>query len=229
MRFKERAKKFALPGQLRHNVQNLREMSMLDDTKDGHEQAGFHAMVDGTQEDYQKISAAFGEFSKTLPDRVMDHLKMLKGDFGGFAVDRFEHSLQTATRAHKDGRDEEYVVCALLHDIGDLLGTFNHAELGATILKPFISEQNYFMLQNHVVFQGYYFFHHIGLDRDARDAFREHEHFEYTAQFCHLYDQSSFDPNYESLPLEFFEPMVRKLMERPRASIYMKEDGEAVI
>jgi len=147
---------------------------MLEDK----DRAQFSAMIDGTEEDYQKISAAFGDFSKTLPDRVLAHLQMLKGDFGGFAVDRFEHSLQTATRAHKDGRDEEYVVCALLHDIGDLLGTFNHAELGAAILKPFISEQNYFMLQNHGVFQGYYFFHHIGLDRDARDAFRDSEHFE---------------------------------------------------
>ncbi len=199
---------------------------MLDDTKD---RAQFAAMADGSAEDYQKISAAFGDFSKGLPDRVLDHLKMLGGDFGGFAVDRLEHSLQTATRAHKDGRDEEYVVCALLHDIGDLLGSFNHAELGATILKPFISEQNYFMLQNHGVFQGYYFFHHIGLDRDAREAFREHEHFEYTAQFCHLYDQSSFDPEYESYPLEFFEPMVRRVMAKPRDSIYMKDDGEAVI
>lgn len=203
---------------------------MLDDKTDMTSgQAGFSAMVDGTEEDYQKISKAFGDFSKTLPDRVMDHLKMLQGDFGGFAVDRYEHSLQTATRAHKDGRDDEYVVCALLHDIGDLLGSFNHAELAATILKPFISEQNYFMLQNHAVFQGYYFFHHIGLDRDARDAFRKHEHFEYTAQFCHLYDQSSFDPEYESMPLEAFEPMVRKLMEKPRTSIYMKKDGTSII
>ncbi|MBT5156713.1 MAG: HD domain-containing protein [Rhodobiaceae bacterium] len=203
---------------------------MLDDKTDiTSGQASFSAMVDGTEEDYQKISKAFGEFSKTLPDRVMDHLKMLQGDFGGFAIDRYEHSLQTATRAHKDGRDEEYVVCALLHDIGDLLGSFNHAELAATILKPFISEKNYFMLQNHAVFQGYYFFHHIGLDRDARDAFKEHEHFEYTAQFCHLYDQSSFDPEYESLPLETFEPMVRKLMEKPRASIYMKKDGTSIL
>ena len=150
---------------------------------------------------------------------------MLQGDAGGFAVDRLEHSLQTATRAHKDGRDDEYVVCALLHDIGDLLGTFNHAELGATILKPFISDANYFMLQNHGIFQGYYFFHHIGLDRDAREEFCGHEHFEYTAQFCHLYDQTAFDPNYQSMSLKEFEPMVRKLMERPRDSIYTREDG----
>ena len=203
---------------------------MLDDKTDiTSGQASFSAMVDGTEEDYQKISKAFGDFSKGLPDRVMEHLKMLKGDFGGFAVDRYEHSLQTATRAHKAGCDDEYVVCALLHDIGDLLGSFNHAELAATILKPFISEKNYFMLQNHAVFQGYYFFHHIGLDRDAREAFREHEHFEYTAQFCHLYDQSSFDPDYESMPIEAFEPMVRKLMEKPRTSIYMKKDGTSIV
>ena len=191
--------------------------------------AQFHQMVDGTAEDYAKISAAFGAFSKTLPDRVMTHLKLLQGDFGGFAVDRFEHSLQTATRAHKDGKDDEYVMCALLHDIGDLLGTFNHAELGAAILKPFISDANHFMLQNHGIFQGYYFFHHIGLDRDAREAFRGHEHFEYTAQFCHLYDQSAFDPNYESMPLEAFEPMLRKLMAKPRQSIYMRNDGSSIM
>ena len=201
---------------------------MLDDTNENNH-AAFHQMVDGTAEDYAKISAAFGEFSKTLPDRVMTHLKLLQGDFGGFAVDRFEHSLQTATRAHKDGKDEEYVMCALLHDIGDLLGTFNHAELGAAILKPFISDANHFMLQNHGIFQGYYFFHHIGLDRDAREAFRGHEHFEYTAQFCHLYDQSAFDPNYESMPLEAFEPMLRKLMEKPRQSIYMRSDGSSIM
>ena len=201
---------------------------MLDDTNENN-RAAFHQMVDGTAEDYAKISAAFGEFSKTLPDRVMTHLKLLQGDFGGFAVDRFEHSLQTATRAHKDGKDEEYVMCALLHDIGDLLGTFNHAELGAAILKPFISDANHFMLQNHGIFQGYYFFHHIGLDRDAREAFRGHEHFEYTAQFCHLYDQSAFDPNYESMPLEAFEPMLRKLMEKPRQSIYMRSDGSSIM
>ena len=199
---------------------------MLDDTTD---RASFSAMVDGTADDYAKISSAFGEFSKTLPDRVMAHLQMLQGDFGGFAVDRFEHSLQTATRAFKDGKDEEFIVCCLLHDIGDLLGTFNHAELGAVILKPFISEQNHFMLQNHGIFQGYYFFHHIGLDRDAREQFRGHEHFEYTAQFCHLYDQAAFDPNYKSMPLEAFEPMVRKVMERPRKSIYMLDDETSAI
>lgn len=199
---------------------------MLDDSD---ERAGFSAMIDGTAEDYAKVQNAFKNFSKTLPDRVMDHLQMLQGDFGGFAVDRFEHSLQTATRAHKDGRDEEYVVCALMHDIGDLLGTYNHAELGAAIMKPFVSEANHWMLENHGIFQGYYFFHHIGLDRDLREQFRGHDHFEHTAQFCHLYDQAAFDPNYESMALADFEPMVRRVMARPKQSLYMSDEGDSLL
>ncbi|MDC0148448.1 phosphohydrolase, partial [Alphaproteobacteria bacterium] len=99
----------------------------------------------------------------------------------------------------------------------------------ATILKPFISDANYFMLQNHGIFQGYYFFHHIGLDRDAREQFRGHEHFEYTAQFCHLYDQAAFDATYQSMSLEDFEPMVRKVMERPLESIYKRADGTTIL
>ncbi|HBM87191.1 MAG TPA: HD domain-containing protein [Rhodobiaceae bacterium] len=182
--------------------------------------ATFKTMADSSQEEWQLIAASNGEFSKGLPDRVLAHLKLLDGDFGGFAVDRLEHSLQSATLAHRAGKDEEYVVCALLHDIGDTLGTFNHAEIGAAILKPFVSEDNHWMLEHHGIFQGYYFFHHIGLDRDMRDEYRGHQAFEHTAQFCHLFDQNAFDPNYDTMPLDAFEPMVQRVMERPRASIY---------
>jgi predicted HD phosphohydrolase len=189
---------------------------------DGEARAKFHAMVDGTQEDWMAIGRASVEFRQALPDRMLAHLNMLKGDCGGFAVDRLEHSLQTATRAHRDGRDEEYVVCALIHDIGDILGPSNHAEIGAVILKPYVSERNHWMMDKHGVFQGYYFFHHIGLDRDMRDEFRGHPDFEYTAQFCHLYDQNAFDPNYESMPLEAFEPMLRRVLAAPKRSIYMR-------
>ena len=192
----------------------------------GEARAKFHAMVDGTQEDWMAIGRASVEFRQGLPDRMLAHLNMLKGDCGGFAVDRLEHSLQTATRAHRDGRDEEYVVCALIHDIGDILGPSNHAEIGAVILKPYISERNHWMMDKHGIFQGYYFFHHIGLDRDMRDEFRGHPDFEYTAQFCHLYDQNAFDPNYESMPLEAFEPMLRRVLAAPKRSIYMREAAE---
>ena len=192
----------------------------------GEARAKFHAMVDGTQEDWMAIGRASVEFRQGLPDRMLAHLNMLKGDCGGFAVDRLEHSLQTATRAHRDGRDEDYVVCALIHDIGDILGPSNHAEIGAVILKPYISERNHWMMDKHGIFQGYYFFHHIGLDRDMRDEFRGHPDFEYTAQFCHLYDQNAFDPTYESMPLEAFEPMLRRVLAAPKRSIYMREAAE---
>jgi len=188
--------------------------------QDAAPRAKFHAMTEGTQEDWMAIGMAAMPHRGELPDRIMAHLKLLKGDHGGFAVDRLEHSLQTATRAHKDGRDEEYVVCALVHDIGDILGPANHAEIGAVILKPYVSERNHFMMDKHGIFQGYYFFHYLGLDRDMREQFRGHPDFEYTAQFCHQYDQNAFDPAYESMPLEAFEPMLRRVVAQPVRSIY---------
>jgi predicted HD phosphohydrolase len=156
---------------------------MADDLKtvpaqhDEHEPLGratFSAFTNATPEDWQKIVAANSVFSKGHVDRIVTHLNLLKGDCGGFPIDRLEHSLQTATRAHKAGMDEEYVVCALLHDIGDTLGVFNHPDIAAAILKPFVSDKNLWMVENHGIFQGYYFWHHIGLDRNARDQFRGH-------------------------------------------------------
>ena len=188
-----------------------------------HGQAKFHAMVDGTQEDWLNISKAAAEFGRGLPDRLIAHLRLLEGDCGGFAIDRLEHSLQTATRAHQAGMDEEYVVCALLHDIGDTLGPRNHADVAAAIVQPFVSERNHWMVANHAIFQGYYFFHHLGLDRNMRDQYRGHPDFEYTAQFCHLFDQEAFDPNFKSMPLEAFEPMLQRVMMSPKRSIYLRE------
>jgi predicted HD phosphohydrolase len=185
------------------------------------DRAQFHAMSDSTQEDWAKIAANAVAFNRELPSRVLAHLKLLDGDFGGFAVDRLTHSLQAATLAFRDAMDEEYVVCALLHDIGDTLASTSHADIGAAILRPFVSEANHWMLEQHAVFQGYYFFHHIGLDRDMREQFRGHPHFEYTARFCHRHDQNAFDPNYQNMPLEAFAPMVERVMARPKRSIYL--------
>jgi predicted HD phosphohydrolase len=180
-------------------------------------------MTEGTAEDWQAIVTASMEFSKGLPDRVLAHLRLLDGDFGGFAVDRLTHSLQTATRAARANRDDEYVLCALLHDIGDTLGSFNHSDIAAAVLKPFVSEQNHWMVDKHAVFQGYYYFHLLGLDRDLREKYRDAEHFDYTAEFCAEYDQPSFEPDYDTLPLDHFEPLVRQLMAAPRSSIYIAD------
>ena len=116
------------------------------------ERAKFHHMKDGTAEDWQIITNEFMEFASRLPDRMLDHLRELGGDFGGFPVDRLTHCLQTATLAHKDGRDEEYVVCALMHDIGDTLGSYNHADVAAALMQPFVSEENHWMLKHHAIF-----------------------------------------------------------------------------
>ena len=185
-----------------------------------HPRAQFLRMQDSTQADWQIIGGEFMRFASQLPARVVQHLQILQGDYGGFPVDRYTHSLQTATRALRDGRDEEYVVCALLHDIGDTLGSFNHPDIAAAILKPFVSDENHWMVQHHGIFQGHYFFHHIGLDRDLRDNFRAHPYYERTAEFCELYDNPAFDPKAETLPIEEFTPMLRRLMAQPRNSVY---------
>jgi len=184
------------------------------------DRATFTSMEASTAGDWQKIGAEFAPFAQRLPDRLLAHLKLLDGDYGGFPIDRYQHSLQTATRALKDGRDEEYVVCALLHDIGDTLGCMNHFDIAAAILKPFVSEANLWMVQHHGIFQGYYFFHHIGLDRDLREQFRGHEHFTRTEEFCALYDNPAFDPKGEALPISEFEPMVRRVFSDVKRSVY---------
>jgi predicted HD phosphohydrolase len=195
---------------------------MSETTTDARPRAKFHAMTEGTKDDWDKIALGSIELAAGLPDRVLANLRQLGGDYGGFAVDRLQHSLQTATRAYRADRDDEYVFCALIHDIGDLLGPLNHADVAAAVVKPFVSEQNHWMVEKHAIFQGYYFFHLLGLDRDLREQFRGHEWFDYTAEFCQEYDQAAFDPGYDTLPLEHFEPLVRQVMTSPKRSIYMK-------
>ena len=184
------------------------------------DRATFARMDQSTQEDWRAIGGEFMHFAKGLPERVLAHLKLLDGDFGGFPIDRYHHSLQTASLALRDGRDEEYVVCALLHDIGDTLGTFNHPDIAAAILKPFVSEANHWMIQHHGIFQGYNFFHHIGMDRNMRDMFKGHAHYDRTAEFIELYDNPAFNPKTETLPISEFEPMLRRLFAQPKNTIY---------
>jgi len=174
--------------------------------------ASFRRFDECTQEDMGIVATHLTEFADGLADRVLGHLKLLEGDFGGYNVDRLEHCLQTATRAHRDGRDEEYVVCALLHDIGDTLGTYEHSAIAAAILKPFVSESNLWMVENNTIFQGYYYYHHGGADRNARDVHRGNPHFEHTREFIEKYDMPAFDETYDSMTLDEFEPMVRRVL-----------------
>ena len=214
-----------MDGRLRLNAKkgpfchNLKNSEVIMD-----KQATFSEMKYGTAEDYAIIAEQGSKHASELPNRIMDHLNLLKGGTGGFAVDRFTHSIQTASRAHRDGKDEEYVVCALLHDIGDSISSANHADLAATMLEPFVSEKNFWIVKHHGIFQGYYFFEHMGLDKNMRDQFKDHEYWNDCAEFCAKYDQNSFDPEYESLPIEEFIPMVHNVFAKPRNSIYKKRD-----
>lgn len=182
--------------------------------------ATFTDMAQSTREDWQVIMAHMVPYARSGGKRVLDHLRLLDGDCGGFGIDRLTHCLQTATRALRDGRDEPYVVMALLHDIGDTLGAYNHPDIAAAILKPFVSEELHWIVAHHGIFQGYNFFHHIGLDRNARDEFAGHPFYAATAEFIDKYDCPAFDPDYDSAPLEFFEPMVMRLFESPLNSLY---------
>jgi predicted HD phosphohydrolase len=185
--------------------------------------ARFHAMTESNHDEWQMIGGELERFARRLPDRLIAHLELLRGDYGGFPVDRLERCLQTATRAYQAGRDEEYVLCALLHDLGDTLGPYNHADIAAAIVQPFVSEENHWMVAHHAIFQGYYFFHFLGLDRNMREKFRGHPHFERTEEFCRVFDQVAFDPNFSAMPLEAFEPMLQKRFREPRQSIYVAE------
>ncbi|MCO4862626.1 HD phosphohydrolase [Cupriavidus phytorum] len=192
------------------------------------EHATFAHIGESTREDWAIITGEFRPYAAKLAERVIEHLKVLDGDCGGFPVDRLTHCLQTATLAHRDGRDEEYVVCALLHDIGDTLGSYNHPDIAAAMLKPFVSPENHWMVLHHGIFQGYHFFHNLGLDPNLRDQYRDQpELFERTAEFCARYDAPAFRKDYDTLPLSFFEPMLRRVFSQPRHSMYVKKDAQA--
>ena len=180
----------------------------------GSETVEFTRMADGTFEDYQLLERKYQALVDQFPDEVLAALKRLGGDKLGYKIDRYQHSLQSATRAFRDGADEETVVCALLHDVGDILAPHNHADLAAAILQPYVSEKNHWIVKHHAVFQGYYYFHHVGLNRDERERFRGHPWFEACATFCENWDQNSFDPNYDTMPIEAFTPMVHRILGR---------------
>ena len=174
----------------------------------------FTQMKDGTKEDYDLLSKYEEKFSKDLPDRVLEALKNLDSSVDGYQVTRLEHSLHSATRAEKAGADEEMVVATLIHDIGANLAPHNHSQLVASVLRPYVSEKIYWIILHHGIFQEYYYAHHIGRDRNARDKFKDHPYYQDAVDFCEKWDQKSFDPNYESYSLEYFEPKVRKLFSK---------------
>lgn len=174
----------------------------------------FRQMKDGTKEDYDLLDESEREFAKQLPQHIMAALKRLDHSLEGYPLSRLGHSLQTATRALRDGADDELVVAALIHDLGDELSPYNHAEIAAGIIRPYVREEVTWIVEQHGLFQTYYYVHHNGGDRFMRDRFKDHPWYESCVNFCERWDQASFDPDYDTLPLEAFEPLVEKIFSR---------------
>jgi predicted HD phosphohydrolase len=174
----------------------------------------FDRLDDGTDADFQVMRRVHERNLAKLPDLLLSMLSSLKGD-AAYPVDRLEHSVQTATRAMRDGADEELIVCALLHDVGETLGPLNHGDVVAAVLKPFISEQNHWVLAKHPIFQTYFYAQHLGLDPNARDQYKDSPYFQACVDFTTNWDEISFEPGYDSEPLSTFEPMVRRVLTRP--------------
>jgi predicted HD phosphohydrolase len=175
----------------------------------------FTRMDEGTQEEYALVGRLRDEHVReTMVDNVLALLRQMRGPKIGYKIDRYEHSLQTATRAEREGADEETVVCALLHDIGDVVAPENHSQFAAAVMRPYVSEKNHWILKHHGLFQGYYYYDKVGQDPNARDHLRGHEFFAACEHFCEVWDQTSFDPDYDSHDLAHFEPMVRRILGR---------------
>ena len=179
----------------------------------------FTEMKNGTKDDYLFLDKHEKDFAHNTSDRILDFMSNLTETLEGYQVSRLEHSLQSATRAYKNGESEEMVVAALLHDIGDELAPMNHSEYAASILKPYVSEKTHWIIEKHGEFQMYYYAHHLGGNRNKRDDYKDHKYYNDTINFCEKYDQNSFDPNYKSLPLEFFRPIVKKIFSRKPYSL----------
>ena len=174
----------------------------------------FTEMKNGTKEDYQLLKKYEKNYERNTDERILNYLASQITTLEGYQITRLEHSLQAATRAFRNEESEEMVVATLLHDIGDDLAPMNHSHYAASIIRPYVSEKTYWIIQHHGFFQTYYSAEHLGGDKNARDKFKDHEHYEATINFCENYDQSSFDPNYKSMSLDDFSPMVKRIFSK---------------
>lgn len=192
------------------------------------EKVKFTAMKDGDAEDYAFLTGHEISHASRTGERLLDALVQLDEGLSGYQITRLGHSLQCATRAWRDGADIDWVVSALLHDIGDIYAPYNHDEYAAAILKPFVREQCTWVVEKHGDFQRLYYAHHLGGDRNTREKYRDHPCYDDCAAFCELWDQSSFDPSYAHEPVEFFRPLVAEVFARKAYDPAVTRPGQRV-
>lgn len=188
----------------------------------------FTAMKDGDAKDYAMLDLHERDYAAGTADRLLAALVELDESLSGYQVTRLGHSLQAATRAWRAGADTDWVVAALLHDIGDIYAPFNHDEYAAAVLKPFVREQVTWVVEKHGDFQRLYYAHHVGGDRHARDRYQDHAYYQDCADFCEFWDQSSFDPDYPMMAVEDFAPLVRAVFARKAYDPAVTRAGERV-
>ena len=186
-------------------------------------QVKFVQMKDGDKEDYEFLIKHEVEHTKGTADRLIKALVELDEGLSGYKITRLGHSLQSATRAWHDGADIDWIVSALLHDIGDIYAPYNHDEYAASILRPFVREQCSWVVEKHGIFQMIYYGEHVGSNPHKRDKYIENIYFKDCSDFCEFWDQKSFDPDYDTKPIGFFIPLVREVFSRkPYASIFIR-------
>ena len=176
-------------------------------------------MKNGSKEDYLFLDKLEKEYVGETADRILNFLSRMTTTLEGYKITRLEHSLQSATRAFRNNESEEMVVAFLLHDIGDELAPLNHSEYAASVLKPYVSEKTHWIIEKHGEFQMYYYAHHLGKNKNQREKYKDHEYYNDAVNFCERWDQASFDPDYESMSLEDFAPMVKRIFSRKPYSL----------
>jgi predicted HD phosphohydrolase len=186
----------------------------------------FTQMKDGTKADYDLLAEAEKPYHALTADRILRELRKQDEDtLSGYKITRMAHGLQAATRARREGADIDWIVGALLHDVGDGLAPQNHDRFSAEVIRPFVRDEVAWVVEHHGIFQTLYYGRHYGWDENARDAFKDHIHFQACADFCERWDQSSFDPEFATDPLESFEALVRDVFARKAFSPSVIQEG----
>ena len=189
----------------------------------------FTEMKDGDKEDYLLLKELEKSYVSMTSDRIIEELKR-QGTISleGYQITRLEHGLQSGTRAFRDGAEIDWIIGALLHDIGDGLAPQNHDRMSAEVIRPFVREEVSWVVEHHGIFQMIYYAHHYGWDKDARDRYKDHPCFDMCSKFCERWDQKSFDPDYPSKTIEYFEPMVEEVFARKAFSPQVIREHEAI-
>jgi len=198
-------------------------------TKTSQQQVAFTQMKDGTREEYELLHKLEAPYHQGTAKRLLAELaRQGEETLEGYKISRLQHALQSATRARRDGAETDWVVAALLHDIGDGLAPQNHDKFAAEIMRPFMREEITWVVEHHGIFQMVYYAHHLGWDRELRQKYADSPYYQACVEFCERWDQSSFDPDYPMDPLDSFASEVEAVFARKAWDAEVIQTGVAL-